>query len=514
MSQLYLEEFVSLMQRPWISAASHHDLWMVTIPQLAQSSNTLRQAAMAIGAMAIWNRQTQRSGRCPTRFPGIEALEDKKHYVRALSHYSESLKWQRQQPSTLDAVFLSILLLTFETLRGSRIAALNHVNHGLALLLALVVDDQQKHIDALSPNPRPLIGAVADIYGRLSMQARFILCGHIGESRPLPHFTQGLEARDLTVDAFFGLVDQIVPRTADLARIPAVFSSLDEFEVFMIAAQKSARRLNSTMLDSFAQLWASQIDAAKNNHDSLEYFWSGIFGDKTVVDICEYNEKISTELDDAFVPLFNKFATLGLDSPDYIRAIHLRLQCLGFRVFDNPFMFFNLDSLYKQTPICREYLSLADIAIRAAQRDTENPTHQLALQNDVAWRLTIIAMFCRDPVVRDDAVWKLRDYPGYNGLWNARSLYVLTSRNRHVERGNIIEGTPEEQWHRLWRREYVFEEGGDKIIFRYMEKNAVTGAWGLVEETTRIGGDADAVCWVRQDLSVSGRLLMAALVSM
>ncbi|KAH6685421.1 hypothetical protein F5X68DRAFT_20276 [Plectosphaerella plurivora] len=509
-NELYFQEFVNMVRRPCFSATSHHELWETIIPQLAFGSSTLRQAAMAIGAICKWNEQTRRGESCPQGLPAIKAEEDKTHYLRALSHYSQSLKWQNETPSPIAAVFLSVLLLAFETLRGGRAAALDHVNHGLALLLAIIVDDNQQHVDSFAPNPKPILSVVADIYSRLSVQARFVLGGRLGESRPLPHFTQGLRARRLTTDSFFLLVDKLMPSRVDLHNIPASFSTLDEFETYLIAAEQTARHMNSLIIDNFTTFWSSHPPA--NECSTVDGFWQSTGKDERIVEMSEYSRRVSKQLDDAFRPLFNSIVTSDVESPTYLRALNLRLQCFGARVFDDPLMFADYGRIAEQTPICKEYLSLAEIAIRAARNAPETPAHRLALQNDVSWRLSVVAIFCRDPLTREQSLWMLRDYPGYHSLWNIRSLYVLALRNRTVENANALEGTPEEQWLRLMRREYVLEEGGDRLIFRYMEKDLFSGEWGLVEDVVSIGGSMDTVCWERQPLSVGGKLLMTALI--
>lgn len=160
-------------------------------------------------------------------------------------------------------------------------------------------------------------------------------------------------------------------------------------------------------------------------------------------------------------------------------------------------------------PDFREFLSLAEIALRTAKRAVKNPAHQLSLQCELAGHLLRVALVCRDPLARDQATWMLRDYPGRDGLWNAPSLYAVALRNRDVERATAAEGTPTEQWQRLWHREHIFEDGGDRVIFRYMEKNAATGIWQMVEEAADISVEFEnGFHWVRQPLTGSGKLLM------
>jgi hypothetical protein len=201
-------------------------------------------------------------------------------------------------------------------------------------------------------------------------------------------------------------------------------------------------------------------------------------------------------------------------SPSYIRAIHLRLQLLSFSVqfVNDPAIYLDVDSLAtKQTPIYREYLSLCNIAVRAFTEQSKTPAQQLSLQCDMAWHLLVISFFCRDPLTRDEAVWMLRDYPGQDGLWNTRALYHLAERNRTMELRNASEGSFEEQWKRLWRREFLFEDGGDRIVFRFMDKDDTTGEWSKVEEVAEIGYGSLQVKWKRQPITGSGGFLAGEL---
>jgi hypothetical protein len=108
----------------------------------------------------------------------------------------------------------------------------------------------------------------------------------------------------------------------------------------------------------------------------------------------------------------------------------------------------------------------------------------------------------------------LKDYPGQDGIWNARSLYLLSHRNKIVERINASEGTAIEQWHRLLRREYLFEEGGDRVIFCYLDKDEITGEWQLVEETAVVKGELDAIEWKRRPPSAAGRPLLGDIITL
>lgn len=258
-----------------------------------------------------------------------------------------------------------------------------------------------------------------------------------------------------------------------------------------------------------------QVSRTSQSKDKdLESFYFDLLGSPRIREFCEGSRKVLEALNAGYLPLFNRIMMSNPDSPIYLRAIHVRLQCLAVYIFEDPPTFLDMELLQSRTPLFREYLSLAETALRVAKQQSMNPAHQLSLQSGLALHLLSVALHCRDPLVRDQAVWILKDYPGQDGLWSTHSLYAIALRNRAVEQINAVEGTPTEQLHRLWRREFVFEDGGDRILFRYMDKDEAANTWQLVEEVGSIHGEAGDVNWKRQPLSGSGRPLVADIMSM
>jgi len=507
----YFGEFVDLVHAPWTTAASNGDLWPVTMLQLAHGNQTLRYAAMAIGALSKWHSQTKSESLGAVSIPSLPTVEGDMHYFHAVAYYCHSLKLQNQQASLRDAIFLSVLLLFFEVLRGNRKAALDHVNHGLALLLTLTTDqDAHDHVVKFAPNPKPVVGSVADVFTSLAPQARAVLRGRFGQSPPpLPNLMKGLKDRKQTLESFMVLLSQL-PRSSPMSDgIPVAFSSLDEFEQFWIPFQRKQTAIGLIMQEL---IQVSKASGSKTK-DILDNFYSDILGSPRIKEFCEGSRKVMEALDAAFLPLFNRIMMSDTESPVYLRAIHLRLQHLGLFIFEDPPAFLDMEMLQSRTPLFREYLSLAEIALRTAKRQTKNPSHQLSLQCGLTLYLLSVALHCRDPLVRDQAVWMLKDYPGQDGLWNTRSLYAIALKNRAVEQINAAEGTPAEQLQRLWRREFVFEDCGDRAVFRYICKDNAAKTWELVEEAASVQGDVENVDWKRQPLSGSGRPLMADIYS-
>lgn len=244
-----------------------------------------------------------------------------------------------------------------------------------------------------------------------------------------------------------------------------------------------------------------------------EDFWVRLLEDPNIRKFCVETQSIMEAIALASDSLFKKtIMSEQVGSRSYLRAIHLRLQYFSIHIFADPAKILDYEVLQARTPLFREYLSLVDLALHAVKKGIDDaPAHHLSFHCDISWYVFVIAIFCREPFVRDEALCKLRDYPGYDGLWDARSLYVLARRNRDVELANL-EGTPLQQWRRLWRREYVFEDGGARVIFRYLEKDHA-GEWQLVEEVANIQADSDDVDWTRQPLTNDGKLLMGHTVS-
>ena len=506
---LYFNAFVDLVQGSWINAASNSDLWGVTLPQLARTNHTLRHAAVAIGALSVWHHQSASQSLRTTPTPELLTAERDVHYFHAIAYYCRSLRLSSQQASVQDTVLLSVLLLFFELLRGSPKAALDHLSHGSAMLLALLTDgDVDRNIADLAPNPKPLLTAVADIFNHLAQQGRTILQNRIDDGPPLMCLVKWLSRKKHTMESFLGLLSQLSRSSADIDRIPTVFNTLDEYEEYWRAVRCTHTAMLQIMADAMRDsgVWGSK------DEDSIKSFYVYLLSNDQIREFCENSQAVMQELDSAFLPLFNRIIMSDLESPSYLKAVHLRLQYLQAYIFENPPQFFDVDVLRSKTPLFREYLSLAQVALRMAGRHTKSPVHQISLQCGIAWHLMTMALFCRDPLARDEAVWTLKDYSGQDGLWNTRSLYVLASRNRAVEQLNAAEGTATEQWQRLWRREFVFEDSGDRVVFRYMDKSEVTGKWHLVEETTEIRGDSEEVYWNRHPpASGSGGLLMVDL---
>ncbi|RGP76692.1 transcription factor [Fusarium longipes] len=506
----YFEEFLGVVQSPWIAAGFSNALWAVTLPQVARTNDIVRHAAVSIGALSKWSTKHNRELIASSQSTWSEAALNDADYRNAVAHYCHALKLQSQQPCMQDAVFLSILFLCFEVLRGNRKAALDHINHGLAMLLALVTDPSSQLMASLAPNPKPLVAVVADIFTHLLPQTRLILRENVGHSPAVPNFAKGLRAKRETVDSFMRLIGSLPRPYRPADKLPPVLDSLDDFERYWMTGRNEKLAVGPLLME------AVHKSGTLNSTDPgmMSTLWKQIVADPRIQEICEASTRELQALESAFMPLFNRAIMSDPGSSEYMRAIHLRLHYLGTCTFEDLTHFHDPAPILAKTPLFREYLSLADISLRTAKQGLKSPAYQLSLQCSLASHLFLISLFCRDALVRDEATWMLKDYPAQDGIWNARSLYALALKNRSVERVNATQGTLSEQWQRLLRREYLFEQGGQRIVFCFLDKDATTGEWGLVEETAEVKGDLDAMQWHRRPLSAAGKPLMGDMMAL
>jgi hypothetical protein len=499
----YFDAFVALVRSPWVVATSNGALWATIMPQVSRSSPVLRHVAMAIGAMSMSYDGDGNEGRSAlaTGKPG-------EHRIRALQHYGRSLKMLHDRPSVHDAVFLSLLSLRFEKLQGNNGAALDHVNHGLALVTTLMMDDDSdRAMAALAPDPKPVLSALAAIFTQLAPQARFIHRGRVKQTVPNQDFLKSLADKGHTLESFMVLASHLLPESAGHEDIPDTITSLDEFERHL-AIQR--RRLMSVP----AHIDADQAYLVLGTNDAvaIDEFYQSQLSSLAMKEGYGRVKKDLERLNTAFLPLYNQItANDSHSSPSYLRALNLRLLFLQVYGFEDPTQYLDHEALQRQTPLFHEYLSVARAALQAASLAAKSPAQSISLECNVAGHLMLAALFCRDALVRDEATRMLKDYPGQDGLWNTRSLYLVARKSQDVERATAADepGGPAVWWTRLWRREYIFEDGGNRILYRHLRKDKASGEWGLVEEVAEVPQDpSEEVHWKEQATSGYSKLII------
>jgi hypothetical protein len=522
---MYFEEFLCMVRSSWVCGTSpNRDFWSIITPQVARTNETLRNAAMAIGALSIWQRESApgfASMQIPPALTQVTPAKDK-HYMQAVTYYGRSLNLQGQGISTQEAVYLSVFLVFFETMRGQRRGALDHVNHGLALMLHMLNQEiETGQMSSFAPDPKAALQDVTPVLVVIAAFAHMVRRDRVGDSVPLPHLTKGLKKKKQTMLAYLHLLSSLHRNSPneDDSSIPSEITTIDEFEMHVEDVQFSQMAVTPAWTDSVA---SSHI---LESHDTatIETFINDYINDPRVGEKTEQTERRVSRIEDASTRFFDKIMLGGddIDATTFLRAIDSRLKLVGLQIFESKQIWSNIHHAKYITPKFREYLSLVEVAIRKKKEQdrwgANGAGRHLSLQCTWSYYVLLVALFCRDPLTREHAVGILREYPGHDGLFDTRALYHLALRNREIERVNASAGTLEEQGARLWRREFVFEEGGDRIVIRYL-RNDVSGSegeWTLVEEAANLMGVAEEdVRWCRQRLTSGGKLLLGDVLAL
>ncbi|KAG5951553.1 hypothetical protein E4U57_006827, partial [Claviceps arundinis] len=173
---------------------------------------------------------------------------------------------------------------------------------------------------------------------------------------------------------------------------------------------------------------------------------------------------------EAFEPVYKTICREATAEPrNYLSAMSLRIEYLILCIYSTIPRFSCLTAAEGLTPRYREINRLAEILLRS------RPNCGFAMDSGWTWPLFISSFSCRDPDVRQDAIRILGQYPVRNALRDSYVFRAIALRNQEAENQVIGEGTEEEQWLQLRRRELVFEDLGSSIIFRSAQKNSRSG---------------------------------------
>ncbi|KAK1252262.1 hypothetical protein MKX08_003449 [Trichoderma sp. CBMAI-0020] len=186
----------------------------------------------------------------------------------------------------------------------------------------------------------------------------------------------------------------------------------------------------------------------------------------------------------------------------YLQALSIRVEYLILYIYTTVPRYSSLITVKGLTPQYREINALAEELLRC------RPNCGFAMDAGWTWPLFVVSFGCRDRQVREDAIRILGQYPIRNALRDSRVFRAIAIKNNETETLNETEGDEGEQWMRLRRRELIFEDFGSSIIFRFVQRDSITGSWDLVEEVADYGVGSDGrLAWRRQPISESESIL-------
>lgn len=524
-SMLYFEEFIDLASKYFTLNATYTKLWTVTLPQLARVNPALRHGAIAIGALskahehvvspaapALPNLPEHQEDR---RKAVLRLREQSPHYHNAIVHYCAALRLQGQAASTnvvvQNTIFISLLFICFELIRGDKRSALRHIDYGTTLLYSIVTGGEAKDdLAILAPDPRYLLAEVADTFVNLATQSRTVLSGRFGREKPLSELSNDVLRRGTSLEQFFLILQRLprLHRPVDVNSVPAVFRDLREAEEYWMMAQSYGAEIGPVITEACIESGLLELE----DDDEINKRMLRLIVDPRLTHITDKLGGILEAWERAFDPLYNRCLMDQTTSRDtYLRILWLKMGFLITRMVNWMPMVSKSGALEKLTPDCREMNVLAEMILRKTHTDA-SPAHRLSLDGGVLAQIAFVGFFCRDPLVREESIRIMKTYPHRDGLWDSQAHLALAIRNREIEKLNASEGDKMEQWMRLWRREHVFEDAGSRILLRFLDKNEENGKWEIVEEVAELKDDVDEMVWKRQPLTGSRKFMLASIL--
>ncbi|KAK1574402.1 C6 zinc finger domain-containing protein [Colletotrichum navitas] len=515
LQSVYFNDWNELLRSSLGGASfSRTKLWTTTIPQLSRQNPALRHAAISIGAIS--RALSSHSSYVVARnFHNVANLLQSPHYQNAIVHYCKALRLQGkadfQTASIQEVVLLSILFVAFEALRGNRHSALQHVKFGFMMLHELLIsEDSEQLIWNLAPDPRQLVTEVLEMYTQLDVQSRTVLSGRVASSRsPAYELAQGLKARGHTIETYNMQIQRYTDPGDWRKDMPEVFNDADDAYAWWKTCQARIAKLAPLLLNVVDDIKFGDIKDEQDIDRALEL----IQNQPELLAYCEKSVANLQQWRQSFEPLYNRtLSDPNVPRKEYLRLLHMRMHYLVLLLYSFFPRYADEATIASMTPYCREVNDVVEILLREQQKDIKSAAHIFSMDFGLAWQLTIVAMTCRDPLVRDNSTRILEAYPRREGLWDSVAFLAVLRKNRELEAENAREGTPAEQWRRLCRREFVFEDAGETIIFRSLKKDGATGKWDLVEEAAEFKGKAEGLEWKTRPLSVPGFMMSNAIL--
>lgn len=293
------------------------------------------------------------------------------------------------------------------------------------------------------------------------------------------------------------------PRLSNITSVedmPSSFSNFDDAQGYWSLIQK-AMVSHIPMLATFA----SRLNLTRTTADiELDAKLTSVKRDHKIEKFINEAKSWLSRWARAWRPLQRDICrNAAFNIRQYLRACNLQIEYLILHVYTCIPRFSSYDTAKSLTPQYRQINRLAETLLKS------RPNYGFAMDAGWTWPLFVSSFCCRDSSVREDAIRILGSHVMRNALRDSRAFRAIALRNQEVEQQILCEGTEEEQWLRLRRREIVFEDPGASIIYRSPQKDCSTGLWELVEEVADHTVLSDGTLnWRRRPVSDAASILL------
>ncbi|KEQ61520.1 uncharacterized protein M437DRAFT_8948, partial [Aureobasidium melanogenum CBS 110374] len=383
-------EFFSMRTGPALSNVLSHSFWSFSLPQLSLSEPAIRHALVALGSA---------HARFEAEATNNQAVQDAIQPDFTLRHYNESIKqlklYLSRESQSLDIALLCCLMfISLECIYGNRLLVIDHLQKGLNMLKSSLVQDEENEASS-NAIAKSIKQEVRPLFHRLDSQTT--LMGFSGSNmfnhmdkllalsipRSFDGFEQAKTSLDLLIASSLSFIRSVhdgkhaEDGSISLSGRTLQIHLLSEFSIWKNSMANYVKSCN-TFTDN-----DSRIEKSLRTQHTATFVWLAR----------------CTELDesgfDAYLPEFTAIVrwsrtllTPISESKEW--CLHSRLASLS--VSNVPRFSLNMSSIPP---------------------------------------LYLVAIKCRDPVIRREAISMLEEMNGREGLWDAR-LHAKAAR-RWVE---------------------------------------------------------------------------------
>ncbi|KAK2001158.1 C6 zinc finger protein [Colletotrichum falcatum] len=358
------------------------DLLTKVIPQLSWQDPVIKHAALAIGASALSGSTRRERMLGKGRFHS-DALV---HYGKSLSHlYSSKMSPER-------TLLACLLFITFESLRGNKVAGLSHINHG-----SLILDQHSPQ----GVDPSPLLDEVMTSFQHFGLQSWSHSGAHPKETDArVPWCCRGRRARYAVQE------------------MPSVFESLE-----------------------MARRWWNIVRHHLEHHAPLQTGFrveGSCFGEAKQVPP-DYTSPASQKRIRSFAHFLDAWAlsfqplaikaesgkTAG--AADHLKALSLRIHYLHTWASIRTAGWTDVEDIGRITPVFFDIVALSRELLSAqATRQLLVPSGEVfTLEDSPTWPLGSAFLMCSASEVKQEVVRLFKQYPRRDGLWDTHGFLVM-----------------------------------------------------------------------------------------
>ncbi|KAF9872110.1 C6 zinc finger domain protein [Colletotrichum karsti] len=364
------------------------DLMSHLMPQIAREEPAVRHAAFAIGAatMGTHSLEQRTSGQGP-------------FMAQALNHYGKAIQIIRnseQSKKSLPRALLTCLLfVTFESLQGNHIAALQHMDHGCKIL------DQVTRQGVAGECPPRLVQEVHDAFRRFTMFAWSLNGYHPEETQTyVPWCCRGRRSR-YAIDELPASFDEMVEAQK--------WWEITQHHIIYTSKMNSGFAFEGLQRDNPERMKRMTSEASKRYLEMME----------------RWRER--------FKPLMKGAMRQRASNPKiYLQMVSLRLQFLSLEICCKSLYYSDIDYMEKATPAWKAIVSLSRIWLNGQQQSPGPSKEVFTMESSPSWALMLAGVLCFDEEVRNEAHDLMQTYPRRDGLWDSRSYETIIRSTNYL----------------------------------------------------------------------------------